>query len=84
MKVQDHVIVMEHGRAVPSTAATCQWSGGTDVVVLELHAASDKGCCTGRFVGIAVTTHRSHLSSPGITVSSGAFFDEFGRLHHVR
>ena len=46
--------------------------------------ASDRGGCTGRFVGIAVTTHRSHLSSPGSTVSSGASFDEFGRLHHVR
>ena len=30
------------------------------------------------------TTHRSHLSSPGDIVSSGAFFDEFGRLHYVR
>ena len=29
-------------------------------------------------------THRSHLSSPGDIVSSGAFFDEFGRLHYVR
>ena len=46
--------------------------------------ASDRGGCTGRSVGIAVTTHRSHLSSPGSTVSSGASFDKFGRLHHVR
>ena len=38
MKVQDHVTVMEHGRAGPSTAASYQWSGGTDVVVLERHA----------------------------------------------
>ena len=29
-------------------------------------------------------THRSHLSSPGDIVSSGACFDEFGRLHSVR
>ena len=38
MTVQDNVIVMEHGRAGLSIAASCQWSGGTDVVVLERHA----------------------------------------------
>ena len=30
------------------------------------------------------TAHRSHLSSPGGANCSGAFFDEFGRLHCVR
>ena len=29
-------------------------------------------------------THRSHLSSPRGIESTGAFFDEFGRLHCVR
>ena len=64
-------------RRVNSQAARMLWSW-------SLMQASDRGGCTGRSVGIAVTTHRSHLSSPGSTVSSGASFDEFWRLYHVR
>ena len=64
-------------RHINGQAARMLWSW-------SVMKASDRGGFTGRFVGIAVTTHRSHLSSPGIAVSSGAFFDEFGRLHHVR
>ena len=82
MTVKDNVIVMEHGRARPlcrcsSQAARMLWSW-------SVMKASDRGGCTCRFVGIAVTTHRSHLSPPGGIVSSGAFFDEFGQLHYVR
>ena len=64
-------------RRINGQAARMLWSW-------SVMQASDRGGCTGLFVGIAVTIHRSHLSSPGSTVSSGAFFDELGRLHHVR
>ena len=71
------VLVLPSLRRCSSQAARMLWSW-------NVMKASDRGGCTCRFVGIAVTTHRSHLSSPRDIVSSGAFFDEFGRLHCVR
>ena len=69
--------VLPQLRRVNGQAARMFWSW-------SVMQASDRGGCTGRSVGIEVTTRRSHLSSPGSTGSSGASFDEFGRLHHVR